>query len=105
MALTKFTQPQVNVLRLLLGQEGWAKDFGDFYDAGKALSEWPREKYLPQTAKPEEFVKLLAEEHEFEVSDKAKAALEKALKHYISKAGAPTTEHFQVMQALGIERL
>jgi len=105
MALTKFSQPQVNVLRSLLGQEGWAKDFGDFYDAGKALSEWPKEKYLPQTANAEQFDALLKEVHEIDVSDKAKAAVEKALKHYISKAGAPTQTHFEVMQTLGIERL
>lgn len=105
MALLKFTQPQVNALRSLLGQEGWAKDFGDFYDAGKALSEWPKEKYLPPTARPEEFTKLGEETHEFEVSEKAKAVVGKALKHYIARGAPPTTEHFAVLMALGIERL
>jgi len=105
MALQKFTQPQVNALRSLLGQEGWAKDFGDFYDAGKALSEWPKEKYLPSTARPEEFARLGETVHEFEVSDKAKGVIEKALRHYIARAAPPTQEHFAIMMALGIERL
>jgi len=104
MALLKFTQPQVNVLRTLLGQEGYAKDFGDFYDAGKALSEWPKEKYLPQTANIEQFEALIAAAHEFEVDDKAKAIVKKAFDHYISKAGAPTDVHFQVLTILEIGR-
>lgn len=104
MALTKFTQPQVNVLRALLGQEGYAKDFGDFYDAGKALSEWPKEKYLPQTANLEQFEALIANTHEFEVDDKAKAIVKKAFYHYISKAGAPTNVHFELMTTLEIGR-
>jgi hypothetical protein len=105
MASLKFTQPQVNVLRALLGQEGWAKDFGDFYDAGKALSEWPKDKYLPQSANAEQFEALMKETHDLEVSEKSKAMLEKALKHYVAKAGAPSMTHFEVLQVLGIDRL
>ncbi len=104
MALLKFTQPQVNVLRSLLGQEGWSKDLGDFYDAGKALSEWPKEKYLPSTANMEQFEALIKDTHEFEVDDKARAVVKKALNHYVSKGSAPTQVHFEIMQTLSVER-
>jgi hypothetical protein len=105
MPTTSFTQPQLNVLRGLLSQEGWAKDFGDFYDAGKALSEWPKEKYLPQTANAEQFEALVKETHEIEVTEKTKGVLKKALGAYVAKGGAPTHIHFEVMKILEIDRL
>lgn len=104
MAKVIFTRLEINILRSLLGQEGWAKDFGDFYDAGKALSEWPKDKYIPQNSPLEEFAKLRTETCEFEVSEKAKAVVEKALRHYILGAGSPTDAHFAIVEALGIQR-
>lgn len=99
----KITQPQINVLRGLLTQEGYAKDFGDFYDAGKALSEWPKEKLLFQGASEKDFLALYAMSFEIEVSDKAKSVIRKALGHYISSKKAPTEQHFEIMQLLNID--
>jgi len=103
MALVKITQPQLNVLRGLLTQDGYAKDFGDFYDAGKALSEWPKDRYLGKDASEKDLLSLFAISHEIEISDKAKGVIRKALGHYIASKKAPTEQHFELMQLLNID--
>lgn len=96
-------QPALNVLRSLLNQEGYIKDFGDFYLAGKSLSLWPREKYLHAGATDEDLRHLENTTHELEVSEDARKLVKQALIHYIASKKAPTQLHYEVCTALQIK--
>lgn len=96
-------QPVINVTRALLNQEGYTKDFADFYLAGKILSEIPPAKFLPPTANAEQQDALLAEVVEFEIDDKSRDIIKKALKHYIDGKKNPTEHHYRLAVALELD--
>lgn len=98
-------QPAVNALRALLNQEGYVKDFGDFYVAGKSLSEWPKERYLMAGSTDEDLRRLESATHELEVSDEARRVVKLALSHYVGAKKPPTVNHFEICAALDLKDL
>lgn len=94
------TQPVINVARSLLNSEGWVKDFGEFYDAGQALSSWPAISTFAGEPTQAEIEAIKQTTVEWEVSDKARAVIRKALDHYIAGKKSVTDYHFQLCQLL-----
>ena len=101
---TKVTvkQPVINVARALLNQEGYVKDFEDFYHAGEALSVWPKMQLLPANVSEADMDKLLATDVDWCVEDRHLAILKKALKHYIDQKKQCSEHHFALMKAFGL---
>lgn len=97
------TQPVINVARSLLNLEGWAKDFGDFYDAGRALSEWPAISTFTTQPTVEEYRAITKTQVEWEVDEKARAVCKKALDHYVSLKKPVTEYHYQLCVLLDIK--
>ncbi len=99
----KISQPALNSARAALNQEGYTKDFEDFYAAGKALYDWPKTKMLTQTASQAQVDELLASVLEFDIDEAGLKILKKALKHHIDGKKAVTEYHFELFLALGID--
>lgn len=97
------TQPVLNVLRSLLNQEGYVKDFADFYEAGKTLSTLPQSKLLGPDATPSDLETLVASKVEFELDDKSLPVIKRAFKHYIDGKKQPSEHHFNLAIVLGID--
>lgn len=96
-------QPIVNVMRSLLNQEGYAKDFGDFYAAGKALAEALPESKFVAPGDMAANAEILEMDVTFSLDPETIKIVKKALKHYIDGKKPPTEYHFALMLLLKVD--
>lgn len=102
----KLSQAAINATRALLSQEGFLRDFGDFYQAGKSLAEViPFARFVDPNSRTamQESEAMTKDMIEFEIDEATLKVIRLGFKHYIEAKKPCTEHHFAILSSLGID--